>query len=84
MIQLYLRHQGNMDTITASVLCFTRKDEPRICSIIQAAIDGGEVKEFAAFTQESSKKKKARRRRVRAWVALEKKQLMSDESDLPG
>lgn len=70
MIKLYLRHKGDMDAITVSVLCFTQEDEPRICSIIQAAIDSGEVKAFAAFSRESEKKKKARRKRVSSSLAL--------------
>ncbi|CAG10064.1 unnamed protein product, partial [Tetraodon nigroviridis] len=64
VIQLYLQHKGDMDAITASVLCSNQEDEPRICSIIQAAIDDGAVKAFAAFTRESEKKKKARRRKA--------------------
>lgn len=64
MIQLYLQHKGDMDAITASALCCTQEDEPRICSIIQAAIDERTVKVFAAFSRESEKKKKARRKRV--------------------
>lgn len=70
VIQLYLQHKGDMDAIAASVLCCTQEDEPRICSIIQAAIDGGAVKAFAAFTRESEKKKRARRKRVSTLLAL--------------
>lgn len=65
MIQLYVQHQGDMDAITASALCCSQEDEPRLCSIIQAAIQKGEVPAFPAFTQESEKKKKVRRKRVR-------------------
>lgn len=65
MIQLYVQHQGNMDAITASAMCCSQEDEPRLCSIIQAAIESGEVTAFPAFTQESDKKKRARRKRVR-------------------
>lgn len=65
MLQLYVQHQGDMDAITASALCCTQEDEPRICSIIQAAIDSRDVKAFPAFARESEKKKKARRKRVR-------------------
>lgn len=70
VVQLYLQHKGDMDAITASALCCTQEDEPRICSIIQAAIDSGAVKAFAAFSRESEKKKKARRKRVSALLAL--------------
>lgn len=70
VIQLYLQHKGDMDAITASVLCSNQEDEPRICSIIQAAIDDGAVKAFAAFTRESEKKKKARRRKVSTLLAV--------------
>lgn len=65
LIQLYEQHKGDMNAITESAMCCTQEDEPRICSIIQAAIDGGEVKAFSAFTRETEKKKKARRKRVR-------------------
>lgn len=65
VIRLYVQHEGDMDAITASALCCSQEDEPRLCGIIQAAIKSGEVKAFKAFTQESDKKKKARRKRVR-------------------
>lgn len=65
VIQLYVQHQGDMDAITASALCCSHEDEPRLCSIIQAAIENEEVQAFPAFTQESNKKKRARRKRVR-------------------
>lgn len=65
LIQLYEQHKGDMNAITESAMCCTQEDEPRICSIIQAAIDSGEVKAFSAFTRETEKKKKARRKRVR-------------------
>lgn len=73
IIQLYVQNQGDMDTITASALCCTQEDEPRICSIIQAAIDSGDVKAFPAFTRESGKKKRSRRKRVRNLLALKPK-----------
>lgn len=76
MLQLYLQHKGDMDAITASALCCTQEDEPRICSIIQAAIDRGAVKAFAAFSRESEKKKKARRKRVSALLALKLESLI--------
>lgn len=65
IIQLYEQYKGDMNAITESAMCCTQEDEPRICSIIQAAIDSGKVKAFSAFTRESEKKKKARRKRVR-------------------
>lgn len=65
LIHLYVQHQGDMDAITASALCCTQEDEPRLCGIIQAAIKKGDVTAFPAFTQESDKKKRARRKRVR-------------------
>ncbi|XP_078128810.1 dnaJ homolog subfamily C member 9 [Sander vitreus] len=64
VIQLYVQHQGNMDAIIDSAMCCSQDDEPRLCSIIQAAIQSGEVTAFPAFTQESEKKKKARRKRA--------------------
>lgn len=65
VIKLYVQHQGDMDAITASALCCSQEDEPRLCSIIQSAITSGEVPAFPAFTQENEKKKRARRKRVR-------------------
>uniref|UniRef100_A0A3B4UWJ1 DnaJ homolog subfamily C member 9 n=1 Tax=Seriola dumerili TaxID=41447 RepID=A0A3B4UWJ1_SERDU len=59
VIQLYVQHQGDMDAITASALCCSQEDEPRLCSIIQAAIESGEVTAFPAFTQETEKKKRS-------------------------
>lgn len=73
VIRLYMQHQGDMDAITASALCCTQEDEPRICSIIQAAIDSREVEAFPAFTREGEKKKKARRKRVRNVLVLKQK-----------
>lgn len=64
VIQLYVQHQGNMDAITASTMCCSQEDEPRLCSIIKAAIEGGEVASFPAFTKETDKKKSARRKRA--------------------
>uniref|UniRef100_A0A1A7YN69 DnaJ homolog subfamily C member 9 n=1 Tax=Iconisemion striatum TaxID=60296 RepID=A0A1A7YN69_9TELE len=64
VIRLYVQHEGDLDAITASALCCTQEDEPRLCSIIQAAIKSGDVEAFPAFIQESDKKKKARRKRA--------------------
>ncbi|XP_034753224.1 dnaJ homolog subfamily C member 9 [Etheostoma cragini] len=64
VIQLYVQHQGNMDAIIDSAMCCSQDDEPRLCSIIQAAIQSKEVTSFPAFTHESEKKKKARRKRA--------------------
>ncbi|XP_068423642.1 dnaJ homolog subfamily C member 9 [Clinocottus analis] len=64
VIQLYMQHEGNMDAIMASTMCCSQKDEPRLCSIIQAAIQNGEVTSLPAFTQETYKKKVARRKRA--------------------
>lgn len=70
MIKLYLQHEGDMDAITASALCCSQEDEPRLCSMIQDAIDSGEVTAFPAFTHETEKKKRARRKRVRDVLVL--------------
>ncbi|XP_037542031.1 dnaJ homolog subfamily C member 9 [Nematolebias whitei] len=64
VIRLYVQHEGDMDAITASALCCSQEDEPRLCCIIQDAIKSGEVEAFQAFTQESDKKKKTRRKRA--------------------
>ncbi|CAN9499657.1 unnamed protein product [Ophioblennius macclurei] len=64
VIQLYNQHQGDMDAIMASLMCATQEEEPRLCGIIQEAIDGGDVTAFPAFTQESQKKKRTRRKRA--------------------
>ncbi|KAM3862696.1 dnaJ homolog subfamily C member 9 [Diretmus argenteus] len=64
VIQLYIQHQGDMDAITASALCCSQDDEPRLCSILRSAIKAGEITAFPAFTRESDKKKKARKKRA--------------------
>ncbi|XP_034464704.1 dnaJ homolog subfamily C member 9 [Hippoglossus hippoglossus] len=64
LIKLYVQHEGEMNAIMASALCCSQEDEPRLCSIIQAAIEKEEVTAFPAFTQESVKKKRARRKRA--------------------
>uniref|UniRef100_A0A3Q0RIB0 DnaJ homolog subfamily C member 9 n=1 Tax=Amphilophus citrinellus TaxID=61819 RepID=A0A3Q0RIB0_AMPCI len=85
VIKLYLKHEGDMDAITVSVLCFTQEDEPRLCSIIQAAIDSGEVTAFPAFTRESEKKKRARRKRAdreqQEAEEMQKKMGLDDQDD---
>ncbi|KAE8280786.1 DnaJ-like protein subfamily C member 9 [Larimichthys crocea] len=64
VIRVYMQYEGDMDAIAESVLCFTQEEEPRICGIIQAAIDSGDAPAFPAFSQESAKKKRARRKRA--------------------
>uniref|UniRef100_UPI003AAE9814 dnaJ homolog subfamily C member 9 n=1 Tax=Centroberyx gerrardi TaxID=166262 RepID=UPI003AAE9814 len=85
VIQLYTQHQGNMDAITASALCCSQEDEPRLCDIIRSAIESGEVTSFPAFTQESEKKKKARRKRAnkerREAEEMQKEMGLSDQDD---
>lgn len=76
VIQLYVQYEGDMDAISASTMCFSQDEEPRIRSIIQAAIDSGDVKAFTAFTQESEKKRKARRKRVRNVSVLKPKKFI--------
>ncbi|MEQ2217948.1 hypothetical protein XENOCAPTIV_026793 [Xenoophorus captivus] len=52
-------------SFTSLLLLFlSQEDEPRLCSIIQAAIKSGEVETFPAFTKESATKKRARRKRA--------------------
>lgn len=82
VIQLYVQHQGNMDAITASTMCCSQEDEPRLCSIIRAAIEAEEVTSFPAFTQESDKKKKSRRKRVRNVLASKPQNLHSSLNSL--
>lgn len=85
VIRLYVQHQGDMDAITVSALCCSQEDEPRLCSIIQAAIDSGEVTSFPAFTQESDKKKRARRKRAdrerQEAEEMQKEMGLGDEDD---
>lgn len=76
VIQLYVQHQGDIDAIMASVLCCSQEDEPRLCSIIQEAIQSGAVAAFKAFTQEGEGKKKARRKRVRGVLVLKQEILL--------
>ncbi|XP_076142036.1 dnaJ homolog subfamily C member 9-like isoform X1 [Alosa pseudoharengus] len=64
LMKLYRQHEGDMDAITATALCCTQEDEPRIVSLIQAAIDKGEVPAYSAFAQESEQKRKARKKRA--------------------
>ncbi|XP_042358510.1 dnaJ homolog subfamily C member 9 [Plectropomus leopardus] len=85
VIQLYVQHQGNMDAIMESAMCCSQEDEPRLCSIIQAAIERGEVEAFPAFTQESNKKKRARRKRAdrerQEAEEMQKEMGLGDEDD---
>uniref|UniRef100_A0A3B3REY4 DnaJ (Hsp40) homolog, subfamily C, member 9 n=1 Tax=Paramormyrops kingsleyae TaxID=1676925 RepID=A0A3B3REY4_9TELE len=62
--RLYVQFEGDMDQIMGSALCCTHEDEPRIATIIQGAIDAGDVPTFRTFTHESDKKKKSRKRRA--------------------
>ncbi|KAJ8391768.1 hypothetical protein AAFF_G00085400 [Aldrovandia affinis] len=62
--QLYLQHEGDMDAITASALCCSQEDEPRLARLIQGAIDAGELPAFRAFTHESDRKKRARQQKA--------------------
>ncbi|XP_018616747.1 dnaJ homolog subfamily C member 9 [Scleropages formosus] len=64
LCRLYLQFKGNMDLIMDSALCCTHEDEARITSIVQSAIDSGELPAFRAFTHESEKKKKNRKRKA--------------------
>ncbi|XP_047190700.1 dnaJ homolog subfamily C member 9 [Scophthalmus maximus] len=85
LMQLYVQHQGDMDAITASALCCSQEDEPRLCSIIQAAIQSGDATAFPAFTQESVKKKRARRKRAdrerQEAEEMQKEMSLGDEDD---
>lgn len=85
VIKLYLQHEGDMDTITASALCCSQEDEPRLCSMIQDAIDSGEVTAFPAFTHETEKKKRARRKRAdrerQEAEEMQKKMGLDDQDD---
>ncbi|NWU73316.1 DNJC9 protein, partial [Pterocles burchelli] len=60
----YVDFEGDLDRIMESVLCVTYADEPRIRSIIEKAIDSGEVPSYKAFVKESKQKKNARKRRA--------------------
>lgn len=53
-----------MDQIMDKVLCVDYTDEPRIRTIIQQAIDLGELPFYKAFAKESKQKMNARKRRV--------------------
>lgn len=85
VIKLYLQHEGDMDAITASALCCSQEDEPRLCSMIQDAIDSGEVTAFPAFTHETEKKKRARRKRAdrerQEAEEMQKKMGVDDQDD---
>ncbi|XP_060097213.1 dnaJ homolog subfamily C member 9 [Heteronotia binoei] len=60
----YKNCKGNMDQIMNKVLCADYTDEPRIRTIIQQAIDLGELPVFKAFAKESKQKMNARKRRA--------------------
>lgn len=62
--QAYLDFKGDMDQIMESVLCVQYTEEPRIRSIIQQAIDAGEIPSYNAFVKESKQKMNARKRRA--------------------
>ncbi|KAK2492959.1 hypothetical protein MC885_019157 [Smutsia gigantea] len=62
--QAYLDFKGDMDKIMESVLCVQYTEEPRIRSIIQQAIDAGEVPSYNIFVKESKQKMNARKRRA--------------------
>lgn len=62
--QAYMDFEGDMDQIMESVLCAEYTAEPRIRSIIQQAIDSGEVPPYKAFLKESKQKINARKRRA--------------------
>uniref|UniRef100_A0A5F7Z8P3 DnaJ heat shock protein family (Hsp40) member C9 n=1 Tax=Macaca mulatta TaxID=9544 RepID=A0A5F7Z8P3_MACMU len=62
--QAYLDFKGDMDQIMESVLCVQYTEEPRIRSIIQQAIDTGEIPSYNAFVKESKQKMNARKRRA--------------------
>lgn len=64
LIKLYVQHEGDMDAITAAAMCCTQEDEPRIVSLIQAAIDKREAPAYSAFVQETEQKRKSRKKRV--------------------
>lgn len=62
ILKYYEEFEGDMDEIMANVMCSTYDDEPRIRSVIQTAIDNGEVEEKEAFTGELKSKKRKRRK----------------------
>lgn len=60
----YKNCKGDMDQIMDKVLCADYTDEPRIRTIIQQAIDLGELPFYKAFAKESKQKMNSRKRRV--------------------
>ncbi|KAL8187048.1 UNVERIFIED_CONTAM: DnaJ subfamily C member 9 [Gekko kuhli] len=60
----YKNCKGDMDQIMDKVLCADYTDEPRIRTIIQQAIDLGELPFYKAFAKESKQKTNARKRRA--------------------
>ncbi|XP_077206556.1 dnaJ homolog subfamily C member 9 [Paroedura picta] len=60
----YKKYKGDMDQIMDKVLCADYTDEPRIRTIIQQAIDLGELPFYKAFAKESKQKMNARKRRA--------------------
>ncbi|XP_072484312.1 dnaJ homolog subfamily C member 9 [Notamacropus eugenii] len=62
--QAYVDFEGDMDQILQSVLCAEPGAEPRIRSVLQQAIDAGELPPYKAFLQEPKRKASARKRRA--------------------
>lgn len=61
VLKAYERCKGDLGKVFEEVMCSdVLEDEERFREIIDAAIEGGEVEDFEAYSQESEKKRKAR------------------------
>lgn len=65
VLEAYTGSQGSMDVIFERVMVSSvLDDEERFRTIIQTAIDAGEVKAYKAFTKETAKSRKERRKKA--------------------
>ncbi|XP_070708555.1 dnaJ homolog subfamily C member 9-like [Pempheris klunzingeri] len=64
LLRLYGDCGGDITRIMDAAVCAGPEDEPRIRSILQEAIDDGDLPALRAFTHESDTKKAARKRKA--------------------
>ncbi|KAF4555933.1 DnaJ domain-containing protein 10 [Elsinoe fawcettii] len=66
VLAAYTQGTGNMDAVFEGVMCSeVEADEERFRTMINEAIEEGEVEGYAKFTKESKKQKEGRRKRAR-------------------
>ncbi|KAG7269072.1 hypothetical protein CRUP_017930 [Coryphaenoides rupestris] len=55
LLQLYAKHEGDMNLIIVSAMCSTVEDEPRLCDIIRGAIKADEADKERKEAEEMQK-----------------------------